>query len=161
MKSVETDPYFLYRKDESSDLQGPVCLQVDDSIGAGTAGFLLEEAKASRRFKTRSAEILEDGKEIKFNGHFIKREEGTIIVHQHSYEDRITVEKHDRTPESFMSNFVKASYLISCMQPDVACAVNQPSRRKASGATEDDFKRLEIALKRLREQRVEVLYGYV
>ena len=71
MKSAETDPCFLYRRDENGDLQGLVYLQVDDSICAGTAGLLLEEAKASRRFKTPSVEILADGKEIRFNRHFI------------------------------------------------------------------------------------------
>ena len=39
--------------------------------------------------------------------------------------------------------------------------MSQLSQRKAFDATEDDFKRLDIAFKRLCEQGVELLYGNV
>ena len=64
MKSAEVDPFFLYRKDENGCVEDLVCLQVDDSIGAGTKELLRDEATSSRRFKTRTAEILDDQKEI-------------------------------------------------------------------------------------------------
>ena len=161
MKSTEVDPCFMYRKGKNESLDGLVCLQVDDSIGAGTPKFLQEEADASKSFKTRTAEILDDGKEVRFNGHYVKQSEQTIIVHQHPYEQRIPSERIERTPDSFVSNRGKASYLASCTRPDIACAVNQLSQRKADEATEEDFKRLDITLKRVREESVELLYGNV
>ena len=161
MKSTEADPCFMYRKGKDESIDGLVCLQVDDSIGAGTPKFLQEESDASKSFKTRTAEILNDGKEVRFNGHYVKQSEQTIIVHQHPYEQRIPSEKVERSPDSFMSNRGKASYLASCTRPDIACAVNQLSQRKADEATEEDFKRLDTALKQLREESVELLYGNV
>ena len=161
MKSAEVDPCFLYRKDENRCVDGLVCLQVDDSIGAGTEEFLQEEADASKRFKTRTAEVLEYGNELKFNGHYVRRDEQNIILHQHPYEDRVPSDKIDRNPESFMSNRGKASYLASCTRPDIACAVNQLAQKKATDATEDEFKRLDNVFKRVREEQVELLYGNV
>ena len=161
MKSTAMDPCLLYRKTQDGSVDGLVCLQVDDSIGAGSQEFLREEAEAAKRFKTRTAKVLEDGQELKFNGHYIKRIGKTIVLHQHPYEARIPTERVLRTPDSFMTNRGKASYLSSCTRPDIACAVNQLSQRKASEASESDFKRLDVVFKRLREDPTELVYGNV
>ena len=105
--------------------------------------------------------MLDDGQELKFNGHFVKRNGRIITLHQHPYEARIPTERVPRTPESFMTNRGKASYLSSCTRPDIACAVNQLSQRKASEASESDFKRLDCVFKRLRGDPVQLQYGNV
>ena len=161
MKSSEVDPCLLYRKDKNSQVDGLICLQVDDSIGAGTQKFIDEETKASKCFKTRPASLLENGVELKFNGHYIKRNGTVLHLHQHPYEDRVPESKIERSAESFMTNRGKAAYLTSCTRPDVACAVNQLSQVKASLATEEDFKRLDKVFQQLRNERVELLYGNV
>ncbi len=53
MQSTETDPCLLFRFKEKEKLDGLVCSQVDDSIGAGSEHFLKEEDKASKAFKSK------------------------------------------------------------------------------------------------------------
>ncbi len=45
MRGLETDPCLLYRHDSDGNLDGLVCLQVDDSVGAGSGMFLREEER--------------------------------------------------------------------------------------------------------------------
>ena len=50
IKSSEADPCLLYRKNGKGRLDAIEFLQVDDSIGAGTHGFLSQEEKQARIF---------------------------------------------------------------------------------------------------------------
>ncbi len=53
MSSAEVDPCLLYRLDDAGELDGIVCFQVDDSIGAGSHEFLQQEEEASKAFTSK------------------------------------------------------------------------------------------------------------
>lgn len=131
--------------------------QVDDFLGAGTEQLVSEEAYTSKRFKIRSAEVLENGNELKLNGHYVKLMDGTIVLHKHLYGDLVPSEKIERSDESFMSSRLEASYLASCTRLDLACAVSQIFQYNASVATEEDFECLYNVFKRTCKDRVKLL----
>ncbi len=101
MKSTETDPCLLFRLNKKDKLDGPVCLQVDDSIGAGSEHFLTEEDKASQAFKSRGETLLKDGMEIKFNGQHLKKKNGNVFAHQKTYINRMLTENVPINANSF------------------------------------------------------------
>ena len=61
MKSAEVHSCFLYQKDEKRFVDGLIYLSVYDFMGASREALFQEEAFASKRFKTHTAEVLEDG----------------------------------------------------------------------------------------------------
>ncbi len=143
MKSTETDPCLLFRFNENGQTRRLVCLQVDDSIRAGSEHFLAEEDKASQAFKSKGQTLLKDGMEIKFNKQHLKKENGNVFAHQKTYINRVPTENVPRNANSFMSHRGQAAYVSNCTRPDVACAVNQVSQVKEIEAADPEFKRLD------------------
>ncbi len=66
MRGMETDPFLLYRHDSDVNLDGLVCLQVDDSVGGGSGMFLREEERGSKNFKTHDRKLLTENDALKF-----------------------------------------------------------------------------------------------
>lgn len=161
MKSTATDPCFLYRHNKNEDLDGMVCLQVDDSIGSGSSEFLEQEEKESKIFNSKGQTILKENQDTKFNGQHIMRHGNIISVHQVSYCDRMPETKIERSPESFMSHRGQAAYVSTCTRPDITCAINQLSQIKATEATEEDFKKLDNIFKKAKNENLKLKYGNV
>ena len=161
MRSIETDPCLLYRRSNSGGLEAIVCLQVDDSIGAGRKTFLDEEEIAARRFPAKPRRLLAAGQEIKFNGQYLKRVRELVLLHQQQYVRRMPDCKIERSPESYASHRGEAAYVSTCSRPDIACAISQLTQVKASDATEADYKRLDEVFRRLKYDSYELQYGHV
>ena len=81
MKSAELDPYSLYRMDGNGWVDGLVWLQDYNSISAGIKELPLDKAISSRRLKARTAEILDDWREIQLDGHFFRRDGKKLVLH--------------------------------------------------------------------------------
>ncbi len=143
MKGMETDLCLLYCHDSDGKLDGLVCLQVDDSIAAGSGMFLREEERGSKRFKTHDRKIITENDSLKFNGQHVEYVQGCVRLHQHPYVDRMPGGAITRTPDSFASHRGAAAYATSCTRPDAACAVNQLAQTLAHHATDADFKRMD------------------
>ncbi len=81
MLSTEVDPCLLYRHNSKNSSEGLICLQVDDSIGARTKKFLVEENVAARKSNSKRQVFLTDGIHIKLNGQQIVRS-GSLITQE-------------------------------------------------------------------------------
>ena len=73
MKRTAIDLFLLCGKQEDGNIDELVCLQVDDSKGAVGLELLREEAEAPKRSKTRISKVPDDGQELKFYEHYVKR----------------------------------------------------------------------------------------
>jgi Reverse transcriptase (RNA-dependent DNA polymerase) len=67
MSETEYDPCLLYQSSKNTGLEGAVVLQVDDSLGVGTAGFLKNEQFESTSFIGKPRIVL-DKNPIHING---------------------------------------------------------------------------------------------
>lgn len=161
MESTETDPCLLFRRNEDGDLEGIICLQVDDSIGGGTVAFLKDENENSKVFRTREQKLLAEQSEMRFNGQYIRREGRMVYLHQRPYVERMPLQNIERSAASFMSHRGQAAYVSTCTRPDVTCAVNQLTQVVPDSADEHDFKRLDTVFKRMHDKNVELKYGNV
>lgn len=82
MKSVTTDPCFLYIHDERNNFQDIVCLQVEDSIVMRTKRFVKEEDLRLIAFQSKPQLLLADATELKSNGQYVWRKHDEVFLQQ-------------------------------------------------------------------------------
>lgn len=166
LTSTVFDPFLWYRHTASAaplslpdqytqqfrkgaSLDGILSLQVDDSIGAGSADFLANEESAAVAFPTKGRNMIQT-KSASFNGSEIFRStSGAYHMHQRQYVTDLPAPKTPRNPAAFATVRGKMAYASNNTRVDVTCAVNQLSQVIAGKATEADFKRLDSCLERL------------
>jgi len=123
------DPCFLTRAARSSNntrelREGPACvaLQVDDTLGLGSADFLRVEADAARHFESKPRAILSDNTPLRFNGVQISRAtSGTIALDQTDKFHGLCLSDCNRNA-SLISLRARVQYVASCTRPDLAAA---------------------------------------
>lgn len=78
MVRTKADTFFLIKRNDEG-IEGMVLLQVDDSLGVGTEGFLEKEEKWSQRFRSKDRKII--GREgQQFNGTTFRLINGGLIT---------------------------------------------------------------------------------
>jgi len=100
MIRTEVDPCLLYKKDKDR-LVSLCCLQVDDTLVAGTEKFVSEENEACRIFESKGQTRIENGVSTKFNGMQMTRREDCIFLNQNTYIDRLPTGKIPRVPRKY------------------------------------------------------------
>jgi transposase InsO family protein len=116
MQDTEYDPCLLFKSRPEGGLTGAVVLQVDDTLGVGTAEFMKQEDKESVAFVCQPRAIL-DKNELQFNGFHIQRKANTILMHQ---RDKLSKLDHARNEDEFVSVRASGAYISTCTRPDLA-----------------------------------------
>ncbi len=104
MRSSNIETCFLFRKNKSGELDGLVCLQVNDSIGAGSESFLYYEDDTSTESKWNGKKYVSSGEVLKFNGQQLVSRSGDMFAHQSSHISRIPTSLVARLYELFASH---------------------------------------------------------
>ena len=103
MTATEVEQCLLYRSDKQGNLDGISCLQVDDTITAGSSNFCEDGEEASKSFKSTGKNYIKDSSTSKFNRQHICRRGKEILIHQKTTIGRVPGTRITQNKASFMS----------------------------------------------------------
>lgn len=134
MKKSKVDPGLLFKR-EYGRLTGAVGIQVDYSLGFGTADFLDLEEKNSKVFITKPHKLLTESG-MDFNGMDISLKHDGLFMSQTSKIDKLT---HAQSQKEFDSQRALAQYVAVTTSPEL-CAPTQLIGSGNQASTTDDLK---------------------
>lgn len=125
------------------DLKGMLMLQLDDSLGLGTAEFMEIEELSSNLFRNKGSKIVREGQQELNISMITQYNDGTVVMSRNSKIHKLEIPK---SRKGFISFRALAQYIAVKVRPDI-CA---PVQLMASGnqpVTNQEFKQLERAIK--------------
>ena len=118
MTRSRVDPCVLYRT-KNDKLEGMILLQVDDSLGMGNDEFLLEEERASNKFRCKERTPI-SSRPVEFNGITLMNNMGTYTMMQ---ADKILKLRVPTNNAEYISQRALAQYVGVNVRPDVCAPV--------------------------------------
>lgn len=118
MTRSRADPCVLYRR-TGTVLDGVIVLQVDDSLGVGSTGFLDEEGQESKPFRCKYRSLIEK-KPITFNGRSIRWDGNAYKMTQTENIEKLKPPSND---SEYVSMRALAQYVGFNTRPSVCAPV--------------------------------------
>ena len=135
----------LFTKHVKGRLKGLAGTYVDDSILAGTTGFMQTTSKTAKRFDSKK-KVLDN---FVFAGIEVSTTEGMFQVHQRKQIEKLDLLPLDATHREFKSKLMSMGW-ITHTRPDISCKVAQLAQVTENRFTEEHVKQLNSGIKYLK-----------
>ncbi len=140
------DLCLLYSKHPTGDVRGVTCLRTDDTLSAGTKGFISLEEKESKVFQSKQAEFLAPENHLKFNGALLSRKGSDILISQPNHISKLALIADPVLKDEYVTQRARGSYIAGVCRPELSFGFSFAAQSTDPQAKEGKFLNNELRI---------------